>query len=104
MGRPSTDDTIRLLPGFLQAKPSKQCAKGGLGVYSALFEVDSNSGLPVGLPNATVTSAFRALSAPLSKQQDFISALLAGRHVVDSVQGSLEAAHQGELPPVDHSK
>lgn len=95
MGRPSTEKTLELLPGFLQAKPSKLCAKGGLGVYSALFELDEADGLPVGLPDATVTSAFRALSSPLSKQKDFISALLAGRHIVDSVQRALNAAHQG---------
>lgn len=94
-GRPSTEDTIKLLPGFLQAKPSKQCAKGGLGVYSALFEVDAADGLPVGLRNATVTSAFRALSAPLSKQHDFVSALLTGRQIVDSAQAALDAAHRG---------
>jgi hypothetical protein len=87
-GRPSTADTIRLLPGFLQAKPSKQCAKGGLGVYSALFQL-----------NASVTSAFRALSSPLSEQTDFISALIAGRHLVDSVQSALDAAHHSALSP-----
>lgn len=94
-GRPSTEDTLKLLPGFLQAKPSKQCAKGGLGVYNSLFEVDQSSGLPVGLSNAAVTSAFRALSSPLSTQNDFISALRASRHIVDAVQSTLDDAHHG---------
>jgi hypothetical protein len=94
-GRPSTEDTLRLLPGFLQAKPSKQCAKGGLGVYNTLFQVDESSGLPTGLENAAVTSAFRALSSPLSQQNDFIDALLAHRRIVDSAQSVLDVSHHG---------
>jgi hypothetical protein len=68
-------------------------------VYSALFQLDGESGLPVGLSNASVTSAFRALSSPLSEQKDFISALIAGRHLVDSVQSALDAAHHSALSP-----
>lgn len=97
-GRPSTEDTLRLLPGFLKAKPSKQCAKGGLGVYSSLIDVDPSSGMPMGLSNATVTSAFRALSSPLATQEDFISALLASRHIVDSMQATLKDVYKRTCP------
>jgi hypothetical protein len=94
-GRPTTGQMTFLLPRFLQAKPSKSCAKGGLGVYSPLFERGLNDSQPAGLSSASVTSAFRALSTPLSRQADFIDALLASRKIVDEVQKQLDDVHEG---------
>jgi hypothetical protein len=93
-GRPTEDDTEKLLPWFLNAKPSKLCAKGGLGVYNDLIETDTK-GLPVGLKEGLVTSAFRAYSTPLSAQADFTGALAASRVLVDSISKVLRQAHSG---------
>lgn len=91
-GRPSLTDVQRLLPWFLEATPSQSCAKGGRGVYNAAFSMDPDSEQPAGLAEGLVTSSFRALSQPLSKQSDFIAALTSSRQLADQIQRSLDKA------------
>lgn len=91
-GRPKLPDVQRLLPWFLQATPSQSCAKGGRGVYNAAFKMDPETAQPEGLAEGMVTSSFRAMSQPLSRQSDFIAALMSSRRLADRIQRSLDAA------------
>lgn len=45
--------------------------------------------------DGVVTASFRALSAPLSRQSDFVGALAAARRLEGSCQEVLDAAHAG---------
>eukprot|EP00892_Ulva_mutabilis_P006437 jgi/Ulvmu1/4165/UM019_0144.1 len=89
--RPTLQEFQHLLPWFLNATPSKSCAKGGRGVYNEAFQMD-DTGRPSGLSEGIVTSSFRALSQPLSRQEDFIAALAASRKLADEIQRALDAA------------
>ena len=92
-GWPTLEDTRLLLPWFLKAAPSADCAKGGRGVYTDQIETDARSGDIVGLAGeGEVTSSFRAFSTLLSRQSDFISALRATRSLVQHAQDKLNAA------------
>lgn len=90
--RPTLAEFQRLLPWFLHTPPSKSCAKGGRGVYNEAFRFDPGTGQPAGLSNGIVTSSFRAMSQPLSRQSDFIAALSSSRRLADKIQRALDAA------------
>lgn len=103
-GRPTLNDTRLLLPWFLDAAPSADCAKGGLGVYTDQIRTNPDTGSVVGLRDAgLVTASFRAFSSPLSKQPDFIKALRATRALVEKAQTKLRDVHRsaGTCFPAD---
>jgi Niemann-Pick C1 protein len=93
--RPTGSQFADFLPWFLEAPPSASCAKGGLGVYTDYVRTNSATGAVVGLDAYRVTSSFRSLSAPLSAQTDFMSALANSRDLVDAANDKLHDVHSG---------
>jgi len=88
---PARDDFIARLPQFMQAKPSEQCAKGGVGAYSNSIQRDEEDltgikGLSEGVVSA---SAFLSYYHPLSKQEDFIAAVSASRDLATQASQDL---------------
>lgn len=84
-------DFKKYLPRFLEAKPSAECAKGGLGAYNDALQSDPSDPTGVdGLSTGLITSSsFTAYYLPLSSQQDFIHALDATRQLVISASKDL---------------
>eukprot|EP00899_Mesostigma_viride_P026866 jgi/Mesvir1/7364/Mv19167-RA.1 len=76
-GRPNVAQFADMLPVFLHARPSADCAKGGLGAYG-------DSVRHKGLHNNGVigASSFRAYHTALRSQEDFIEALRFVRNFV----------------------
>ncbi|KAL4535608.1 hypothetical protein Ndes2526A_g06428 [Nannochloris sp. 'desiccata'] len=88
---PGKNDFITRLPQFMQAKPSEQCAKGGVGAYSNSIQRDTQDvtgikGLSEGVVSA---SAFLSYYHPLSKQQDFIAAVRSSRDLATQASKDL---------------
>lgn len=73
------------------AKPSVQCAKGGVGAYSSALERDPDDALGIaGLSDGVVSaSAFQTYYLPLAKQGDFIAALRASRDLAAKASSDL---------------
>lgn len=88
---PGKNDFIARLPQFMHAKPSEQCAKGGVGAYSNSIQRDTQDltgikGLSEGVVSA---SAFLSYYHPLSKQEDFITAVRASRELATQASKDL---------------
>jgi Niemann-Pick C1 protein len=85
-------DFKRFLPRFLEAKPSAECAKGGLGAYNDALQANATD--PTGVDGLSIgsisTSSFTAYYLPLSSQQDFIRALDETRRLVESAVKDLD--------------
>lgn len=64
------------LPWFLNAVPSAECAKGGVGGYNNALQLDSTDPTGIaGLSSGQVeASSFRTYYVPLNTQQNFIDA------------------------------
>lgn len=88
---PSAKDFIHFLPQFMQALPSAQCAKGGVGAYTDSIQRDNED--PTGIKGLSdkeiAASAFMAYYVPLSGQGDFISALAATRDLAARASSAL---------------
>lgn len=83
-GRPSTAQFKEKLPWFLNALPSADCSKGGVGAYSSSINLN---GYESGIIKA---SEFRTYHTPLNKQSDFINSMKAGREFASRLSESLQ--------------
>ncbi|CAI9117104.1 OLC1v1018440C1 [Oldenlandia corymbosa var. corymbosa] len=82
--RPSATQFQEKLPWFLNALPSANCAKGGIGAYSTSVEL---KGFEDGVIQA---SSFRTYHTPLNKQADFVNSMRAARDFSSRVSDSLK--------------
>ncbi|KAL2621017.1 hypothetical protein R1flu_001222 [Riccia fluitans] len=82
-GRPTTKQFKEKLPWFLNALPSADCAKGGIGAYSTSLNL---TGYEDGIIKA---SEFRSYHTPLNKQTDYVDALRAGKEFAKRISDSL---------------
>lgn len=83
-GRPSTTQFKEKLPWFLNALPSADCSKGGVGAYSSSINLN---GYESGIIKA---SEFRTYHTPLNKQSDFINSMKAAREFASQLSESLQ--------------
>eukprot|EP00250_Pteridium_aquilinum_P011541 c20139_g1_i1 orf=465-4397(-) len=83
-GRPSTSQFKEKLPWFLNALPSADCSKGGVGAYSSSINLN---GYESGIIKA---SEFRTYHTPLNKQSDFINSMKAARKFASQLSESLQ--------------
>mmetsp|Transcript_63224 Transcript_63224/g.199999 ORF Transcript_63224/g.199999 Transcript_63224/m.199999 type:complete len:330 (-) Transcript_63224:62-1051(-) len=85
-GRPTAAQFEETLPLFLEALPSADCSKGGLGAYG-----DSLNLTGMGARGATTVPAsrFRTYHTPAVAQEDFIESLRAARELTGAAAAEL---------------
>ncbi|KAL6963597.1 NPC intracellular cholesterol transporter 1 [Sarracenia purpurea var. burkii] len=83
-GRPSTAQFKEMLPWFLKALPSADCAKGGHGAYTSSVDLNGYK------TDVIQASEFRTYHTPLRKQGDFVNSLRSAREFSSRVSDSLK--------------
>ena len=89
--RPTIAQINKTIPWFMEAIPSKECAKAGRGAYNT--ELERSSSDPTGysgISEGVVTAArYRGYHTPLATQNDFIMALREAKRLTQKISQEL---------------
>lgn len=89
--RPTIPQIEKTLPWFMEAVPSRECAKAGAGAYNTELEASKTD--PTGYKGVkdgvVATSRFRGYHTPLATQKDFIEALRSAKDLSKQVRAEL---------------
>ena len=89
--RPTVEQINKTIPWFMEAIPSKECAKAGRGAYNT--ELERSSSDPTGYKGVSkglvAAARYRGYHTPLSTQNDFITALKEANKLTEKISDEL---------------